>query len=363
MKRIPWKSALAGLLTVFMLSTVVRAVTAQPSTVPNARDVQNGARVERPPPGRTDPRDELPRGDLVSGNGVVEPADRETRVAAGTSGRIARVAVQEGARVRAGDVLAELESEPERAALAASEADVAVAAAELARARRGTRAEDVDAANAEAEAARARAALSTELLARATNLARTGDATQDELDRARRQSEADQATQRQTDARRRLALNGTRREDIDVAAARVRAASARRDQARANVERLTVRAPIDAEVLFVRCRAGEYYAPGGEAMMVLGDTRVLRARVDVDEREIARVRVGATGFVTADAFPGRRFTGRVVDIARRFGRRNVRSDDPSERIDTKVLEVVLELSQRDGLVPGQRVVGYVSPQT
>jgi len=50
----------------------------------------------------------------------------------------------------------------------------------------------------------------------------------------------------------------------------------------------------------------------------------------------------------------------VVEIARRFGRRNVRTDDPAERIDTKVLEVVLALSDAAGLVPGQRVIGYVA---
>ena len=43
-----------------------------------------------------------------------------------------------------------------------------------------------------------------------------------------------------------------------------------------------------------------------------------------------------------------------------MGRKNVRSDDPTERIDTKILEVVLELDEKDGLVPGLRVVAYVS---
>jgi HlyD family secretion protein len=90
--------------------------------------------------------------------------------------------------------------------------------------------------------------------------------------------------------------------------------------------------------------------------MILGDTRALRARIDVDEREIARIRLNGDGFVTADAFPGRHVAGRVVEIARRFGRRNVRTDDPAERIDTKVLE----LSDAAGLVPGQRVIGYVA---
>jgi HlyD family secretion protein len=45
-----------------------------------------------------------------------------------------------------------------------------------------------------------------------------------------------------------------------------------------------------------------------------------------------------------------------------MGRKNVRSDDPTERIDTKVLEVVCELDAPDGLVPGLRVTNFIEPQ-
>jgi multidrug resistance efflux pump len=359
MKNLSWKPAAAAALTVFMLISVVRAVTAQPSTSPNADDIRLAARTVSPPPGRRDLRDTLPEGDLVSGNGVVEPADREVRVAPSVAGRVARVFAREGTRVQAGDPLVELEQSAERAALAAAEADVAVVAAELTRTRRGTRSEDLDAAEADAAAARARATLSYEVFARTTRLAQGGDATTDELDRARRQAETDQAQLRQSEARRRAAVNGSRREDIAVAVARLRAAEARRDQAREQLARLTVRAPAEADVLFVKCRAGEYASPAGDPLVILGDTRVLRARVDVDEREIAQIRLGANAFITVEAFPGRRVPGRVVDIARRFGRRNVRSDDPSERIDAKVLEVVVQLSEPNGLLPGQRIIGYL----
>jgi len=49
----------------------------------------------------------------------------------------------------------------------------------------------------------------------------------------------------------------------------------------------------------------------------------------------------------------------VVEVGKRMGRKNIRTDDPVERIDTKILEVVVQLNQRDGLVPGLRVVGYI----
>ena len=47
------------------------------------------------------------------------------------------------------------------------------------------------------------------------------------------------------------------------------------------------------------------------------------------------------------------------EIGRRMGRKNVRTDDPVERLDVKILEVVMQLDQPDGLVPGIRVTGYI----
>jgi HlyD family secretion protein len=47
-------------------------------------------------------------------------------------------------------------------------------------------------------------------------------------------------------------------------------------------------------------------------------------------------------------------------VGRRFGRKNVRTDDPTERNDTKILEVVLQLEARGELVPGQRVSCFVT---
>ena len=49
---------------------------------------------------------------------------------------------------------------------------------------------------------------------------------------------------------------------------------------------------------------------------------------------------------------------RVVSVAQRMGRKNVRTDDPTERNDTKILEVVLVVSQPEGLVVGQRVTAF-----
>jgi HlyD family secretion protein len=95
----------------------------------------------------------------------------------------------------------------------------------------------------------------------------------------------------------------------------------------------------------------------------MGDTRVLRVRMDVEERDIGKIRKGLRAYITADAFPDQRFPGRVVEIGRRMGRKNIRTDDPVERIDTKILEVVIELDRRDGLIPGLRVVSVIDDKS
>ncbi len=145
-----------------------------------------------------------------------------------------------------------------------------------------------------------------------------------------------------------------------MAHARYLAAQARRDQAKAQLDRLTVLAPIAGEILRVKYRAGEYYNPAGsEPLITMGDTSKLRVRMDLDEREVGRVKLGAAAYVTADAFPDVRFAGRVAEIGRRMGRKNVRSDDPVERIDTKILEVMIDIDDSSRLIPGLRVMSYV----
>src|SRR5688572_24049143 len=122
-------SAIGALVLLF---AIARAVTSGPPTVPRPADVAHAAR-ELPPLVESEERIEVPAGDLVAGNGVIEPADRETRVAGDIGGRIARIHAAEGDRVSAGDPLVELESDVESAALAGAESDLRVALAELER--------------------------------------------------------------------------------------------------------------------------------------------------------------------------------------------------------------------------------------
>lgn len=360
-KKIPFSLIGMGLGAALCATVITRTLTAGPPTVPRPADTAKALRDEPPPPGTKDDRSPIPPDVAVGGNGLVEPSQPETRVAGQVPGRIAKVSVNEGDRVEEGAALVELSSEVERAALAAAEADVAAAKAELTRALRGQRAEDIEAASAEASAAKTRAGLSVAQLARTEALSKKGAVSADELDRARSAAAADESAFQAADARRRLLTAGSRSEDISAARARLAAASARAEQAKATAERLVIRAPITGEVLRVKYRAGEYYTPqGGEALLLLGDTSRLRVRMDVDERDVAKVKIGAQAWVIADAFEGRRFGGKVSEIGRRMGRKNVRTDEPTERVDTKILEVVIDLDAAPELLPGLRVMSYIT---
>lgn len=350
--------AFLGVLAALTGVVVFRA-TGAPANVATPKESIKADRESKPREG-VDERVKVPAGDFIAGNGVVEPLDRETRVSASLAGRIAQVLVTEGQVVEKGTPLLQMDNDAERAAVDAAEGDLSVANAEYARAARGLRREDVDAVVAETESSKARASISSSTLERVETLAKSGSATPDELDRARNQANVDKAALQAADARKRAALAGSRAEDVLVAAARVKAATARRDQAKATLERLTVRAPLSGKVLQVRTRAGEFFNPqGNEPLVVMGDTSKLRVRMDVDERDIARLNVGGTAFVTAIALPGKRFSGKVVEIGRRMGRKNIRTDDPVERIDTKILEVLIELDAPESLIPGVRVTSYI----
>jgi HlyD family secretion protein len=359
MRRLGWSKIVSGAVLALLMGVLAKNVAAGSATSPRQAEMKRSERTEVPVEG-VDERAPPAGASSVCGSGVVEPADRETKAAGQVGGRIARIDVKEGDIVGEEDPIAELESGNEKAQLAAAEGDLLVMRATLTRTVRGLRREDIDAAVADAEAAKERARLSAGTLARTAQLAETASATPDELDRAVRQAATDDQTWKAAEARREAAVRGGRSEDVVVADAQVAAATARRDQARATLERLTIRSPIRGQVLQLKFRAGEYYNPlGSEPLAVIGDMSKLRVRTDVDERDVGRVRLGEPAFVALTAFPGRKFAGHVVEIGRRMGRKNVRTDDPTERIDTKILEVVIDLDDREDLVPGMRVTSYL----
>ena len=101
-------------------------------------------------------------------------------------------------------------------------------------------------------------------------------------------------------------------------------------------------------------------ANGSTPILALGDTSRLRVRADVDETDVARIALNQPAYVRADAYGERRFAGRVMQIGQMLGRKKLRTDEPTERLDTKILEALIELETGCPLKPGLRVEAFIT---
>lgn len=296
----------------------------------------------------------------IAALGRVEPISEEIRIAAAMTGRLADVHLEAGDPVKAGEVVATLENADHLARVKAAEANLAIARAALQRLLNGAlpaeRAE-AGAAVREAEALLLRA---QQELARQEGLAAKKLGSRQDLDLAATEMEAARA--RLTRARERLAVvDAPAREDERAKAeAEVALAEARLAEAQAVHDKSFVRSPIDGEVLQRIRRAGEQVTELGDTpILAVGDMSRLRVRAEVDEADIGLLRLGQAAYVQAAAYGDRRFPGTVGRIGNLMGRKQVFSDDPSERQDTRVLEVLIDLESDTRLPAGLRVDAFI----
>lgn len=292
------------------------------------------------------------RTEVVSAPGIVEPASRLVELRTQVQGRLARVTRGAGEAVAAGEVLAELENDVERAQVTLRQAELARARAALLRVERGARDEvrararaDLARASATQERARLELVRAEALVERSVQAAHTLDTARADLAAARASRDAAAAWVDELAA-------GERPEVRDEARAEVARAAAALQLAEAQLERTLVRSPLVGRVVYRYREPGEVVGipnEGPPLLTVAGGP--LRLRCDVDARDIAHVLPGQPVEASAPAFPGVVFRGRVLRQELTLGRKNFRTDRPRERIDTKVLEVLVELDVEEGALP------------
>jgi HlyD family secretion protein len=297
---------------------------------------------------------------VIAAPGRVEAVSEEVRVSSELSGRLKRVNVEEGDRVKRGDVLAELENSDYRARVASAEATLALRESELRRIVNGSRAEERREAEAAKQAAKAVLENAKSETDRRRNLAAKGVISRDEADRFERayrvaQAEYDQASQHFA-----LVDADAREEDRSRAEANVAEARAQVEEARAVFEKSLIRAPINGVILHKMRRTGESVSTQFDSpVLTMADDSVLRVRLDVDETDVAKLQVGQRAYVTAEAYGDKRFEGKVIRVGRILGKKNVRTDEPTEHVDTKILETLVELKAEERLPLGLRVDSFV----
>ncbi len=139
------------------------------------------------------------------------------------------------------------------------------------------------------------------------------------------------------------------------------AAEARRDAARAAVDRLEaeaaryrILAPIDGIVIARHADPGEIVAPAAP-LLTIADLSRLLVEAEVDEFDIPHVAADAPATVSAEGYPGPGWRGRVQEIADAVMPRQTRPEDPGRPADTRVLLVRIAFLEKTPLKLGQRV--------
>ena len=236
-------------------------------------------------------------------------ATRFADIGSSVMGRIVALNVAEGDRVRAGQILARIDPVQARSSVDAARAAVRALQAEETAARKQVEAAAANARQAEARALEARLALD-----RARRLQQDGLTTAAALDSA--QAAFDVASAQAAAA------------DAAVAQARDLLAAAGRRIAQAEaglvgsgdiLAKTEIAAPIDGIVSRLQVRLGEMVVIGiqnqpGTTLMTVSDLSGINAEIKVAEADVLRVAVGQAAEVTLEAIPGRRFSGRVVEV-------------------------------------------------
>jgi multidrug resistance efflux pump len=153
---------------------------------------------------------------------------------------------------------------------------------------------------------------------------------------------------------------GPRADEKSRAEAGVALARAQLSESQARLAKTVIRSPITGVVLRRNLRTGESAAADPDTpIAILANTAALRVRVEVDESDVGRVRVGQKAYVTADAYGDRKFWGRVVRVGRRMGPKQVRTYEPGEHVDTNVLDTLVDLDGHPDIPDGLRVDSYL----
>ncbi len=264
----------------------------------------------------------------VAGSGVVEPSSELVSIGTSLPGLVTDVLVRPGDYVSRGQPLFTVDDRAQRARLDESTAAIAQA----------------EAAIAEAVSASETADRQLALYRQVEDIAAVSRA---EVIRA----EGDAAS-----ARSRLG----------IARAQLKAAQAGAGSAQTDLARLTVRAPIDGEILAVNIRPGEFVQAGGaqggnaEAYIEMGETRPLYVRVDIDEDEAVRLATGAAASVNPRGAADRKVQAKFVRVEPLVVPKRSLTNSASERVDVRVVQVLYELPPTDGLFRvGQQIDAFI----
>ena len=303
LKRISFWIALAGIILVIAVLWTGRQIPVAPPP------------LEAPP--------QTPYAGTVAASGIIEAVNENVHVAPPVNGMVVEVFVAVGDRVKKQDPLFQLDDRELRAQLRTRQDAIPSAVARIA-----------------------------EQQIRLKDL-------MDQLGRFR--AVQDRRAVSEDDVRRKWHEVEAAKRALLRAKADLKLIQTQREETQALLERLTVRAPRSGTVLQVNVRAGEY-AQGGSAqpVILLGDIDTLQIRADIDEVNAPLVQPGSPAVAFLKGSTERAIPLKFIRIEPFIVPKRSLTGENTERVDTRVLQVIYGLDQPDFPVyVGQQVDVFI----
>ncbi len=295
---------------------------------------------------------------VAAAPGRVEPKDGEARLGTTYLGRVEEVLVKVDDKVEDGELLIRLDDAEARAKLTSAEAQAEALREEREKQFASGREDVRKAEDAIYSAERAVTGARIEL-DYAISSKRTGSGNE--------QTVAD-ARKRLKDAKERLErervgfVKAQSKSNLPAPSSAESAVAAARTDVRlveATLDRTRIRAPSAGTVLQLNAKIGEIVAPSPElSLVVVGDMSALRVKAEVDEGDVAKIKIGQKAFVKSVSHPGKEFEGKVSKLAPTLAQARIGPRGPRRTNDVDVMEVTIDLDGLVPLLPGMRVDAF-----
>lgn len=319
------------------LATIVMVISMQRPPVPP---------IENPPPKPPFPH-------YVAGSGIIEASSLNINVATAIAGIIEEMYVEPGDRVKKGDPLFRVDTRDLIATVQETEATRSVAVANFNRLVNEPRPEEVPVL--EAQVKQAQMHLSDEF-SQYTLFENVSDKRAVSFnDYNQRKYAARIAKYELAQIKADLALlnAGAWIEDVKIANQQIEEAGAQVNFATTNLERATVRAPVDGLVMQLNVNVGDFARGSREdtifqdPLMVFGATDPMHVRIDVDEDDAWRIFPGACAMAYVRGNSQIKFPLHFVRIEPYVIPKRTLTGENLERVDTRVLQLIYSFEQKD----------------
>jgi HlyD family secretion protein len=306
---------------------------------PSLHPSQPSTPVRRSLPARVSALGRLaPEGEVVA---VAPP----TLIGASAGTRVDQVLVTVGDEVKAGQIVAILDTQRSRAAtVLEAKAKVEVAKAKLAQVQAGPKRHEVSAQQAVIRRSEADLLAAHEEFERTQRLSHSKAVSREEYTLSRQKHAQAQATLEQNKAQL-DSLKTIRQVDVNAAEAEVLQAEASLAVAQEDLLHTQVRSPLSGRVLRIRVRPGERV--GDQGILDVGNTNVMHVVAEIYEEDVGKVSIGQTAKARVPTL-GVDLFGTVVSKDLIVSRKVIFSNDPVADIDARVVEVRIRLSAADG---------------